>query len=142
MTHQSGPIAEKSVTTEAADAEAVALHLPAQSRYIRVARLVGAGLANELGLGVDRLDDIRLAIGEACGLAVHFGATALSLRYVLDERALTVSLEAGLDSGGGAGLAPEDHALIEQVLAIACSSHHIDRSDDRVTIRLSFADGH
>ena len=49
--------------------------LPPQPRYIRIARLVGVGLANELGFGVDRLDDVRLAIGEACGFAVQIGAS-------------------------------------------------------------------
>ena len=52
--------------------------LPPQPRFIRVARLVAAGLANELGFGVDRLDDVRLAIGEACALAVQVGARDVS----------------------------------------------------------------
>jgi anti-sigma regulatory factor (Ser/Thr protein kinase) len=140
MTQQGDTRAAES-TAGVGSIDAVALELPAQSRYIRVARLVGAGLANELGLAVDRLDDVRLAIGEACGLAVLSGARALSLRYVLDDATLTVGIEAGLGESEEV-LAREDLALVEQVLAVACSSHNIDRRDGRVAVRLTFADGH
>jgi serine/threonine-protein kinase RsbW len=122
------------------DADAVGLDLPAQSRYIRIARLVGAGLANELGFDVDRLDDVRLAIGEACGLAVHSGAVGMSLRYVLDQSSLTVAVEAPIDGDDG-HLDPEYLALVEQVLSVACSTHAIDRGDRRMMIRLTFSNG-
>ena len=114
--------------------------LPPQPRFIRVARLVAAGLANELGFGVDRLDDVRLAIGEACGLAVQVGASEVSLSYVLDEGSLSVTIDAEL---GRAGDQPDaDYvALVEQVLAVACSDHHIDRDDRRMSIRVTFTDG-
>jgi hypothetical protein len=120
--------------------DAVTLDLPAQSRYIRVARLVGAGLANELGFGIDRLDDVRLAIGEACGLAVHSGAVGLALRYVVDESRLAVSVAAPIDGDDGP-LDPEYRALVEQVLSVACTTHAIDRGDRQMTIRLTFTDG-
>jgi serine/threonine-protein kinase RsbW len=132
--------------TEANEAEtnlatdAVGLDLPAQSRYIRIARLVGAGLANELGFGVDRLDDVRLAIGEACGLAVHSGAVGLALRYALDESSLAVAVDAPIDRDDGQ-LDPEYRALVDQVLSVACSTHAIDRGDRQMTIRLTFTDG-
>jgi len=71
--------------------------LPAKGRYVRVARLVASGLANELGFGVDRLDDVRLAVGEACALAVQLGATSISLAYALDDHSLGVSIEAQFD---------------------------------------------
>jgi serine/threonine-protein kinase RsbW len=122
------------------EVDAVGLDLPAQSRYIRLARLVGAGLANELGYGVDRLDDVRLAIGEACGLAVHAGAVALSLRYALDQTSLAVTVEAPTDQAGGR-LDPEYTALVEQVLTVACSTRSIERDERQMTIRLTFSDG-
>jgi serine/threonine-protein kinase RsbW len=120
--------------------DAVGLNLPPQSRYIRIARLVGAGLANELGFGVDRLDDVRLAIGEACGLAVHSGAAALSLSYVLDQTSLTVAVEARVDQAGGT-IDPEYTALVEQVLTVASSTHSIERGERQMTMRLTFTNG-
>jgi hypothetical protein len=119
---------------------AVGLNLPPQSRYIRIARLVGAGLANELGFGVDRLDDVRLAIGEACGLAVHSGAVALSLSYVLDQTSLAVAVEARVDQASGT-IDPEYTALVEQVLTVASSTHSIERGERQMTMRLTFTNG-
>jgi Histidine kinase-like ATPase domain len=118
----------------------VTITLPPQPRYIRVARLVATGLANELGFGVDRLDDVRLAIGEACGLAVQVGAKEVSLAYDLDATSLTVTIDAVL--GGVAAQLDDDYvALVEQVLAVAGTDHHIDRDDQRMSIRVTFTDG-
>ena len=123
-----------------ADADTVSLQLPAQSRFIRIARLAGAGLANELGFGVDRLDDVRLAIGEACGLAVHSGAGSLVVRYELGATSIAVAVEAPID-GDGDRLDPDYLGLVEQVLSVACSSHSIETSERQMTIRLTFTDG-
>jgi hypothetical protein len=125
--------------SDATTSSKVVVTLPAQPRLIRVARLVASGLANELGFGVDRLDDVRLAVGEACGFAVQIGATEITLTYALDERSLGVTLDAVLD---GTGAQPEDDyaALVGQVLAVACSAHHIDRADRRLLIGITFTD--
>jgi serine/threonine-protein kinase RsbW len=129
-------------TTRASDATTsseVVVTLPAQPRLVRVARLVASGLANELGFDVDRLDDVRLAVGEACGFAVQIGATEITLTYALDERSLGITLDAVLD---GSGAEPENDyaALVGQVLAIACSEHHIDRDDGHLVIGITFTD--
>ena len=50
--------------TDGAD-DVVSLELPAQASYLRLARLVGAGMASDLDFDIERLDDVRLAIGEA-----------------------------------------------------------------------------
>lgn len=113
--------------------------LPAQPRLVRVARLVASGLANELGFGVDRLDDVRLAVGEACGYAVQIGASEITVTYALDERSLGVTIDAVLNGGGAE---PEDDyaALVDQVLSVACAEHHIDRDDRRLSIGVTFTD--
>jgi hypothetical protein len=131
----------ETVAADEAEVDAVRLDLPAQSRYIRVARLVGTGLANELGFGVDRLDDVRLAIGEACGLAVHAGAVAMSLTYTLDQTSLAVSVAATIEHTAGRALDPEYVALVEQVLSVAGSGYSIKRGERQMTMRLTFTDG-
>ncbi len=151
MERQGDPDAAGSAPQEDADvravpeaidptSQAVTVTLPPQPRFIRVARLVAAGLANELGFGVDRLDDVRLAIGEACALAVQVGAREVTLSYMLEDSGLSVTIDAELGSTGDQ-LDAEYVALVEQVLTVACSDHHIDRDDRRMSIRLSFTDG-
>ncbi len=133
------PEGDDELTAHESTTQAVTITLPPQPRFIRVARLVAAGLASELGFGVDRLDDVRLAVGEACSLAVQVGARDVSLTYVLDS-GLSVAIEAELGDA-------DDHldadyiALVEQVLAVACSSHDIDRDERRMSIRVTFTNG-
>ena len=124
----------------ALSSQGVIVTLPPQPRFIRVARLVAAGLANELGFGVDRLDDVRLAIGEACALAVQVGAHQVTLSYLLGTDGLRVTIDAEL-GGAGDQLDADYIALVEQVLGVACSEHNIDRDERRMSIQLSFTDG-
>jgi hypothetical protein len=119
--------------------QTVKVTLPAQPRLVRVARLVASGLANELGFDVDRLDDVRLAVGEACGFAVQIGAKEIDVTYALDERSLGVTIDAVLD-GEGTDPDTEYAALVGQVLAVASSAHHIDRNHRRLSIGITFSD--
>ncbi|NUR50613.1 MAG: ATP-binding protein [Hamadaea sp.] len=48
----------------------VRLEFTPEPVYVRTARLVGVAVARRAGLPEDRLDEVRLAIGEACGRAV------------------------------------------------------------------------
>jgi anti-sigma regulatory factor (Ser/Thr protein kinase) len=62
--------------------------------HVRTARLVGVAVARKAGLPEDRLDEVRLAIGEACGRAVtrhqRHGLTSPVLVEMTDENPYTV----------------------------------------------------
>jgi len=52
----------------------VELDVPARAEYVRVVRMVVAALAaTTRDLDEDRIDDLRLAVSEACALAVGAG---------------------------------------------------------------------
>jgi len=123
--------------------EVVALSLPAQSRYIRLARLVGAGLANDLGLDLDGLDDVRLAVGEACGLATQFGATAIDLRFSVVGPTLVIRGAGTADGDRSTSVAADDEQLklVRQILDVACSQHELSLDETGLTFSLTFADG-
>jgi hypothetical protein len=123
--------------------EAVTLSLPAQSRFIRLARLVGAGLANDLGIDLDGLDDVRLAIGEACGLAAQFGATAIDLRFSLVDSTLVVSGGGSADgrTDGQPGADDGQVRLVRQILDVACAQHELTVDSSGLSFSLSFTYG-
>src|SRR5687768_155413 len=123
--------------------EVVALSLPAQSRYIRLARLVGAGLANDLGLDLDGLDDVRLAVGEACGLATQFGATAIDLRFLVVGPTLVIRGAGSANGDRSTSVAADDEQLklVRQILDVACSQHELFLDETGLTFSLTFADG-
>lgn len=123
-------------------AEVVALSLPMQSRYIRLARLVGAGIADDLGVDIDGLDDVRLAIGEACGLATQFGATHLDLEFSVVDSTLTVR---GAGSPGAehrdVGADDEQITFVRQILDVACTEHELTLDGVGLSFSLSFTHG-
>lgn len=49
----------------------VTLRLTPQRAHVRTARLVAAAMARRSGVAEELLDEIRLAVGEACGRAVQ-----------------------------------------------------------------------
>jgi anti-sigma regulatory factor (Ser/Thr protein kinase) len=55
-----------------ADADVtVTLRLPASAAHVRTARLIAAAMARRSGVGESLLDEVRLAVGEACARAVR-----------------------------------------------------------------------
>jgi serine/threonine-protein kinase RsbW len=54
-----------------AEAERVQLTLPNRVEYLGVARLLVSGVAHRMGFSYDEIEDIKLAVGEACTNAVE-----------------------------------------------------------------------
>lgn len=83
----------------------VELLLSPLSAHVRTARLVGVATARRAGLADDLVDELRLALGEACARAVAqnaLHAPGVPVRIVLSDDAtgLTVAVtDAGPESG-------------------------------------------
>lgn len=72
------------------------LRLPAESAYVAVLRMTSVGLAARLDFTLDDIEDVRVAVGEACALVLD-GASPdgrLDARYQLGEGTLTVTVSA------------------------------------------------
>ncbi|MGO4462883.1 ATP-binding protein [Streptomyces sp. NBC_00925] len=84
----------------------VELRFSAQPEHVRTARLVAAAVARRAGVEEAVLDEVRLAVGEACSRAVGLhrssGLTA-PVRVVLTEEEKSFSIEVGDDVPGPAG---------------------------------------
>ena len=80
--------------TDAADV--VELEVPASAAYIAVVRTAAAGLAARVDLTLDRIEDLRIAVDEACALLVPStdptGTSTLRCVFVLEEPSLTVEV--------------------------------------------------
>jgi serine/threonine-protein kinase RsbW len=53
--------------------EIVELRIPAKAEWVAVARLAVAAVANRLNLSVEDIEDVRLAISEACTICIRQG---------------------------------------------------------------------
>ncbi|MFG2481275.1 MULTISPECIES: ATP-binding protein [Streptomyces] len=98
----------------------VELRFSAQPEHVRTARLVAAAVARRVGVEDAVLDEVRLAVGEACSRAVGLhrsnGLTA-PVRVVLTDEDKVFSIEVGdgvpAPAGGGAEAVPGITAVLE-----------------------------
>nr|WSX50595.1 ATP-binding protein [Streptomyces sp. NBC_00974] len=90
----------------------VELRFSAQPEHVRTARLVAAAVARRAGVEEAVLDEVRLAVGEACSRAVGLHRTNglnAPVRVVLTEEEKVFSIEVGdevpgPDGGPGVGM--------------------------------------
>ncbi|WP_328789414.1 MULTISPECIES: ATP-binding protein [unclassified Streptomyces] len=97
----------------------VELRFSAQPEHVRTARLVAAAVARRVGVDDAVLDEVRLAVGEACSRAVGLhrsnGLTA-PVRVVLTEEDKTFSIEVGDEVPGPSGSTTDAVSGITAVL--------------------------
>lgn len=93
----------------------VELRFSASPEHVRTARLVAAAVARRAGVDESVLDELRLAVGEACSRAVGLHAThglTSPVRVVLTEGEKLFSIEVG-DDAAGAVPAPREQPAAE-----------------------------
>jgi serine/threonine-protein kinase RsbW len=74
--------------------DVVTLRLPAQGAYLAVLRTAAAGLASRLNFTLDDIEDLRIAVDEACAMLLPRGAEGASLecRFELMPGELDISV--------------------------------------------------
>ncbi len=85
-----------SLTKGAAGEDFVEVRLPADGAYLSVLRTATAGLAARLDFTIDEIEDLRIAVDEACAmlLAQVVADTELYCRFTLAAPTLTVEVTA------------------------------------------------
>ncbi|MFD9499790.1 ATP-binding protein [Streptomyces sp. NPDC060035] len=112
----------------------VELRFSAQPEHVRTARLVAAAVARRAGVDEAVLDEVRLAVGEACSRAVglhrsHDITTPVTVVLTEEEKAFSIEVGDGVPGpgsdtslegapGGGAGGLDETDAEDEMGLAV------------------------
>jgi len=134
-----GTLPPRQAPSEAGPHEAgrdqVTVKLPAEGAYLSVLRTATAGLAARLDFTLDEIEDLRIAVDEACAmlLAQATPGTSLECNFVLEEAAMTIEVSA--DST--LGQPPAKDTFAWTVLSALAGS--VDSSvgpDGRVTIVL------
>lgn len=75
--------------------DVIELSLPARAEYVGVARLTVSGIANRAGMPYDDIEDVKLAVAEACTNAVQHAyaqdeAGGIHLQFTLMEDRLVI----------------------------------------------------
>ncbi len=53
--------------------DTITLKLPSKAEYVSIARLAASVLSNNIGFDIEEVEDIKVAVGEACNNAVLHG---------------------------------------------------------------------
>jgi serine/threonine-protein kinase RsbW len=80
--------------SQASLADAVEIRLPADSAFLSVLRTATAGLAARLDFTLDEIEDLRIAVDEACAMLLPYAIETAQLRcrFELTPDTLTVTV--------------------------------------------------
>ena len=111
------------------------VRVPADSAYVAVIRMASAAIAARLDFTIEEIEDLRIAVGEACALLLP-GADAdgsLTVGYHLapDGIGLTVSADSATPR------TPDHDSFAWQVLCATAADVTTAAGDRRVTIGLT-----
>ena len=88
-------------TCRSLQGETVHISLPSLPQFVSLARLTVASVGNIVGFSIDVVEDLKVAVSEACTNALRHGCSSeqcYDLYYQLDQDKLTIRVE---DSGEG-----------------------------------------
>ncbi|MEV8375801.1 anti-sigma regulatory factor [Kribbella sp. NPDC056861] len=112
----------------------VRLSIPADSAYIAVPRSVVGNLAARNNFTVDAIDDLRIAVDEACSLLLPQASDGvLDLVFAIAPPQLTVSTTATVPNGWK----PDTSSFGWTVLTALVESAAAETVDGRLTITVS-----
>lgn len=119
------------------------LEAPLDSHYIATARMFAASVARQFDMAEDLIEDLKLAVSEACSRAVATGGREGRLQLVAERRGDRLAFE--IDQGTGTseddGVAEGlDAALhLELIAALFEDAESVARPDGTQVIRFSAA---
>ena len=117
----------------------VELRLPADGAYVSVLRTLTAGLAARLDFTIDDIEDLRMAVGEACAMVLPEAdpGSDLTGRFALAPGRLTVAVAVRASQPS-----PPDHdSFAWQVLTTLASSATVSTTEGELVVTLVMPPG-
>ena len=113
----------------------VELRIPADSAFLAVLRTATAGLAARLDFTLDDIEDLRIAVDEACAIVLPQAkpGSDLTCAFELGDHQLTVAVSADCESPRQ----PSRDGFAWTVLAALTSSVSADVEGNQLTITLA-----
>ena len=79
--------------------ETIKMEISANPDFVSIIRLTTSGIANKIGFSIDDIEDMKVAVSEACTNAIkHSSDNKFSVEYTIFEDGLTIKI---VDSGKG-----------------------------------------
>ena len=81
------------------DCETIKMEITANPDYVSILRLTTSGIANKLGFSMDDIEDMKVAVSEACTNAIkHSEDNKVSINFNLLENGIQIEI---IDNGKG-----------------------------------------
>lgn len=73
--------------------DSVLIRIPSQASYISLVRLTASSIAHKCGMNIDEIEDIKMAIGEACINSLSLtDKKEITIEFVIDEDELSIKV--------------------------------------------------
>jgi len=114
-------------------AEVISLRIPADPRFLRVARMAASSVGSLVGLALDDLEDLKIGVGEVVTSLLELGnGNELTLEFQLVD--LGVELFAYVELDGPSEIDEERAALGLQILDVVADEHQFSLDTGRAAI--------
>lgn len=123
---------DSAMAEEHADVE---LRLPADNAYVSVLRTTTASLAARLDFTIDDIEDLRMAVGEACAMILPQADPGSALRAWFHLRPGRLVITVGVDAAGA--VAPDYDSFAWQVLTTLATSAEVDVRHGLIAVSMS-----
>jgi serine/threonine-protein kinase RsbW len=117
-----------------AEADRIEFRMPSDPRFIRVARLAASGIGAGAGLDIDRIEDLKIAVGEVCATLIEIGdggPVTLGLGVMPSG---DVRVEGRVPVGVGTSPDRARFALTEQILHVIAGGHDFVKAGDAASL--------
>ncbi|MDQ1713699.1 MAG: serine/threonine-protein kinase RsbW [Frankiaceae bacterium] len=115
--------------------DVVSLRLPADGAYLAVLRTAAAGLASRLDFTLDDIEDLRIAVDEACAMLLPRAADGAALECAFELKPGELDVSVSLATTDGA-LPSRDTFAWTVLTALA---GEVDASADGPTVTITMA---
>ena len=73
--------------------DSILLNIPSKPDYIGLVRLASSSISNKCGLNIDEIEDIKVAIGEACTNSfILSGKDNINIEFQIENEKLELAL--------------------------------------------------
>ena len=118
--------------------DVVRLTIPAVLAYVRLPRVAIAGLATRSGFSYDEVEDLRLAVGEACQVLLDGADRNGTLTVAFSVERGTLGVE--VTSDGPVGRHEGGERLSGQLLAATVGSVEVSEEGRRIRFTMTAAE--
>lgn len=114
--------------------DAVMLSVPAEKTMMLVIRLTAAGVLARANLTVDAIDDMKMAVEEACTLMIgqQCPPATLQLEFLRRQSAVEIHVHSEPETPCRCGMDPQELDVIHAILCSMADEAQIDYADGRI----------